>query len=98
LTPLFRRFSDNDLRVYLQLRDLKCHFWPVLDAFLNVLLDVDFGRFGPDDDPDRLTSSDSPTPDKVRHEEEEPVTPTLGPVRLDDLRRFRPEVPSLTGP
>jgi hypothetical protein len=39
--PLFARFVEEDLRVYLRFRDLKCRFWPFLDAFLNVLLDVD---------------------------------------------------------
>jgi hypothetical protein len=42
LDPLFCCFSDDDLRVYLRFRDLKCRFWPVLDAFLNVHLVVDF--------------------------------------------------------
>ena len=35
--PLFCCFSDDDLRVYLRFRDLKCRFWPFLDGFLHVL-------------------------------------------------------------
>ena len=57
---------------------------------------------GPDDGLNQLLPVPSPgeqehqaeCPDEVSAQEQEPVATTLGPVRLDDLRCFRPqEVP-----